>query len=244
MARSAEPLDELARRFGVRPLPADLTQAGALDDVLTRAEAGAGPVDAIVHNAAVETVGRLDELEAGDVERTVALNLTAPLALTRLALPGMIARGRGHLVLVSSLAGVASFPGLAVYGATKAGLTHAAAGLRLELRHTGVGTTVAELGPVDSAMMDRARRHSATSGSFARVYRLRALRDLDPGAVAAAVLDAVEAGRPVVRLPRRAAPLAAVAGLPRELVRGVLAGVPARGSAPARSVDPAPGPAA
>ncbi len=228
VARSAGPLEELGRRLGAHALPADLTDPEAPGAVQAGAERAAGPVDVVVHNAAVETVGRLDELEAGDVERTVALNLTAPLALTRRLLPGMLARGAGHVVMVSSLAGVATFPGLGVYGATKAGLTHATAALRLELAGTGVGTTVVELGPVASGMMDRARRHPASGFAFARAERLRALRELDPGAVAGAVLDGVEAGRPVVRLPRRAAPLAAVAALPRDLVRVVLTGSPRR----------------
>jgi short-subunit dehydrogenase len=226
VARSAGPLEELARCTGAHAVPADLTEPGAPEAVRAAAEAGAGPVDVVVQNAAVETVGRLTELADGDVERTIALNLTAPLALTRLLLPGMLDRGLGHVVMVSSLAGVATFPGLGVYGATKAGLTHATAALRLELAGTGVGTTVVELGPVASPMMDRARRHPSAGFAFARAERLRALRDLDPEAVARAVLDGVEAGRPAVRLPRRAAPLAAMASLPRDLVRVVVAGAP------------------
>ena len=225
VARGEGALEDLARTVGGTALPADLACPGAPDAVAAQAEGGTGAVDVVVHAAAVETVGRLDELGAGDVERTVSLNLAAPLALTRTLLPGMIARGSGHVVMLSSLAGVATFPGLSVYGATKAGLTHATAALRLELHGTGVGTTLAEVGPVASAMMDRARRHPASGASFDRAERLGALRDLHPDDVARAVLDAVEAGRPTVRLPRRVAPLAAVAALPRGLVRVALAGV-------------------
>jgi short-subunit dehydrogenase len=233
VARTADPLAALGQALGAEALPADLTDPGAHAGVVAAAEHRSGPVDVVVHNAAVETVGRLDELDDGDVERTVALNLTAPLSLTRLLLPGMLARGSGHVVMLSSLAGVATFPGLAVYGATKAGLTHATAALRIELRGTGVGTTVAEVGPVASAMMDRARRHPVSGFSFARAQRLGALRDLDPHDVARSVLDAVEAERPSVRLPRRVAPLAAVSALPRDLVRVVLSGAPSREPMPA-----------
>ena len=231
VARSVEPLTALAGRLGGVAVAADLTVPGATDHIVQRAEAASGPVDVVVHNAGVETVGLLDELAPGDIERTVALNLTAPLTLTRLLLPGMVARGSGHVAMLSSLAGVASFPGLTVYGATKAGLTHATAALRMELRGTGVGTTVAEIGPVASSMMERARRHPATGGSFARAQRLGALRDLDPSVVARVLLDAVESGRPVVRQPRRAAPLAALASLPRDVVRAVLTGVALRENA-------------
>ncbi len=238
VARSAAPLVELGRVLGAAVVPADLTDPGAPQAVLDLAEQRAGPVEVVIHNAAVETVGRLDELGPGDVERTVALNLTAPLALTRLLLPAMLARGTGHLVMVSSLAGVASFPGLAVYGATKAGLTHATAALRLELRGTGVRTTVAEIGPVASTMMERARRHPASGSAFTRAQRLGALRDLDPEVVARALLDAVERDRPVVRLPRRTAPLAALSALPRDLVRVALAEAPHRSGPPRRDTVP------
>lgn len=241
VARSTGPLEELARTLGAATVTADLTEPGAPEAVLAAGEQRAGPVDVVIHNAAVETVGRLDELDPGDVERTVALNLTAPLALTRLLLPGMLARGSGHLVMVSSLAGVATFPGLAVYGATKAGLTHATAALRVELEGTGVRTTVAEVGPVASSMMDRARSHPASGVSFARVERLGALRDLDPGEVARAVLDAVEGDRPAVRLPRRTAPLAALAALPRDLVRCALVGTAPRRVGPRQDAPAAVG---
>jgi hypothetical protein len=100
-----------------------------------------------------------------------------------------------------------------------------------------VGTTVAELGPVSSAMMDRARRHPDSGSAFARAERLGGLRDLDPREVARVLLDAVEAGRPVVRLPRRAAPLAALSSFPRDLVRVVLTGTR---ELPGRTAVPGP----
>ncbi len=207
-------------------MAADLTGPQAPAEVLERAEAAHGPVDVVVHNAAVETVGRLDALAPGDVEHTVGLNLTAPLVLTRLLLPGMLARRRGHVVALSSLAGVATFPGLAVYGATKAGLTHATAALALELRGSGVGTTTVELGPDASPMMDRARRDPASGGAFARA-----------GPAAGAARPRPRGGGPRGRrsrggraphraAARRAAPLAALAAGPRALVRLALTGVP------------------
>ncbi|MBR7742533.1 SDR family NAD(P)-dependent oxidoreductase [Phycicoccus sp. BSK3Z-2] len=226
VARSEEDLSRLAERVGGRSFAADLTDRAARDDLVPRVEAGHGPVDVVVHNAGVETAGLLVDLGPDDVERTSALNLVAPLDLTRALLPGMLERGRGHVVMVSSLAGVASFPGLAVYGATKAGLTQASAALATELRGTGVRTTVAELGPVASPMMDRVREHPTVAASFARARLLRVLRDLDPDEAARAVLDAVEADRSVVRRPRRAAPLALLPAAPRRLVGTVLRGVP------------------
>ncbi|WP_404351246.1 SDR family NAD(P)-dependent oxidoreductase [Phycicoccus jejuensis] len=224
-ARSRDALGDLASRTGAHPVPVDLATPGGPAELLAAAHSAHGPPDVLVHNAAVELVGRLDDLDASSLAAAIALNLRAPLELTRLALPGMRARRRGHLLWVSSLAGVATFPGLGPYGATKAGLTRAAAGLQLELRGSGIGSTVAELGPVDSSMMDRARRHAPAEAAFARARRLRVLRDLDPSVTAEALLDAVEAGRPHVRLPRRAAPFAALAAAPGLAVRLALTGI-------------------
>jgi NAD(P)-dependent dehydrogenase (short-subunit alcohol dehydrogenase family) len=78
----------------------------------------------------------------------------------------MLARGHGHLVNISSLAGVATFPGLAAYGATKAGLTHLTSGLRADLRGGPVGTLAVELGPVSSAMMGRISGHRPAAAAF------------------------------------------------------------------------------
>ncbi len=238
LARGAGPLADLADRLGATALPADLTRTDELPAVLAGAEDRHGPVDVLVHNAGVEVLDELADADPAELAAAVALNLTAPLVLTRLALPGMLARRRGHVVAVSSLAGVASFPGLAAYGATKAGLTHAVAGLRLELRGTPVRTTTVEVGPVESPMMDRITEHPPTARAFARAHGLHVLRSLGADEVARAVVDAVARDRTHVRLPRRATPLAAVAAAPRALVRAALTGIP---TATATRVAPSTG---
>ncbi|PKW26917.1 SDR family NAD(P)-dependent oxidoreductase [Phycicoccus duodecadis] len=235
VARGEEALHGLAHRTGGVAVPGDLTLADTPASVLAAAEAALGPVDVVLHNAGVEVLDELADVDLEAVRQAVLLNLVAPLVLTRLALPSMLRRGRGHVVAVSSLAGVATFPGLAVYGASKAGLTHAMAGLRAELRGTPLRVTTAELGPVDSPMMGRIGTHPPTAAAFARALRLHVLRTLDPEEAASAVVTAVERDRPHVRRPRRAAPLAAVAGAPRTLVRAVLTGIPT--ATAARAVD-------
>ena len=185
----------------------------------------------LVHNAATESAALLTDARDGEVGRTVGLNLVAPLELTRLVLPSMVRRGTGSIVAVSSLAALATFPGLSVYGATKAGLSAAVAGLRLELRGTGVGTTTVELGPVASEMMDRIAAESWTAAAFARARSLGVLPVLDAGDVAHAVADAVEHDRRRLTLPRRAAPLSLLVEAPRAVVRLALTGT--RPAAPA-----------
>ena len=126
------------------------------------------------------------------------------------------------------MAGVATFPGLAAYGATKAGLTHLTSGLRADLRGGPVGTLAVELGPVSSQMMDRIGGHRPSAAAFDRVLRARLLTLLDPDDVARRVVTAVEQDRHHLRMPRRAAPVAALTHAPRVVVRAVLTGIPGR----------------
>ncbi|WP_345204744.1 SDR family oxidoreductase [Fodinibacter luteus] len=237
VARSRAPLDALAAQVGGHALPTDLTDRAALRGVVPAAESALGPVDVLVNNAGTETAGHLADLDADGLEELVALNLLAPAELCRQALPGMTARGRGHLVNISSLAGVGTVPGLAAYGATKAGLTHLTSGLRADLRGGPVGTLAVEIGPVASVMMGRIGSHPPAAAAFERLLQARALTMLDPDDVARAVVAAVESGRPTLRMPRRTAPLAAVTHAPRSLVRLALTGIhPSR----ARTAEHAP----
>ena len=235
VARSREALAEVAVAVGGSAVPADLASRDDLRGLVARAEDVAGPVDVLVNNAGTEVPGHLADLSADELESVVALNLLAPVELCRQVLPGMLERRSGHLVNISSLAGVATFPGLAAYGATKAGLTHATSGLRADLRDEPVGTLAVEIGPVTSQMMSRIHGHGPASAAFQRLLRARLLTMLDPDEVARRVVAAIEDGRPHLRMPRRAAPLAAVTSLPRSVVRAALTGIPT-GSAATREV--------
>lgn len=230
VARTPDALEALADATGGAAVAADLCDPNRLRGLVDEVEAQQGPVDILVNNAGVETSARLTDLSAEQLRTTLDLNLTAPLELCRQVLPGMLDRGRGHLVNISSLAGVATFPGLAAYGASKAGLTHGTSGLRADLRGTPVRTLAVEIGPVASEMMERINRHGPSAASFRRVLRARLLTLLDPDDVARAVVAAIEQGRPHLRLPRRAAPFAAVTGAPRAIARVALSGIPTSSS--------------
>ena len=222
VARNGPELQQLADAVGGAAYPADLADPAQLRDLVARVEDDGGPVDVLVNNAGLETARHLVDLTADQVEAVVRLNLLAPVELTRQALPGMLARGTGHIVAMSSLAGVATFPGFSVYAATKAGLTHFMSGVRADIGDGPVRTTVVELGPVVTSMLDRAYDYRPTERSFERMYRLGLLVELPVEPVAAAVVAAVASGRRHVRLPRRAALVAAVSETPRRAVELLL----------------------
>ena len=122
---------------------------------LERAAAEAGPVDLLVANAGQGWAGAFAEIEPETVERLVRVNLLAPLQLTRALLPGMLVRGRGHVVLVGSIVGRVGARDEAAYAATKGGLAAFADSLRQELDGTPVGVTLVTPGVIATPFFER-----------------------------------------------------------------------------------------
>jgi short-subunit dehydrogenase len=138
-ARDPGGLDALAtelRATGatVDVVPTDVTSAADRRRLVD----AAGPVDVLVNNAGIEyTVSLLDHTEE-EVEREIAVDLVAPILLTRAVLPGMIERRRGTIVMISSMSGKSPIPWNAVYAGAKYGMNGFTASLRIELSGTGV----------------------------------------------------------------------------------------------------------
>src|SRR6266545_384607 len=112
-------------------------------------------VDLLVSNAGAGWAGDLAAMPLDLAERLVTLNLVAPVRLTRLLLPGMLERGGGHLVYVTSIAGATGVAREAVYAATKAGLGTFADSVREEVAGSGVTVSVVVPGVVDTPFFDR-----------------------------------------------------------------------------------------
>ena len=226
VARSEGPLKELANEIGGHAVVADLADATALDGLVARIEAGAGPVDVLVNNAALAVVNPLVDQSAGEIRQSFAINCVAPAELCRQVLPRMLARKRGRLVSISSLAGITAFPTLTTYGATKAGLVHFTAALQRELRRTPVRATIVQLGEVSGTeLMEQARRSPTIAAVSARLNRVRALPTLTPQLVAAQIADAASAGVRHLVTPKRVTPVHLIRELPSRLNDGLLAGI-------------------
>ena len=227
IARSETPLRAVAAEIGGTAVPADLGDRRGVEGLLPRIEATCGPVDLLVNNAGVAVVARLCEQCPDDVARSFAVNVVAPLELCRQAVPGMLARGRGRIVNVSSLAGITAFPTLTTYGATKAALVHFTAALQRELRRTPVRATVVQLGEVAGTdLMEQARRSPTIAAVSARLARVRALPVLTPEQVARDIADAAVRGVPHLVRPRRVAGAHLVRELPSRLNDALLIGIP------------------
>ena len=169
--------------------------------------------------------GFFADLDPDDLEAIYRVNLLTPVQLCRAVLPGMLERGRGHLVNVSSLAGVAAYPGMAAYASTKAGLTQFTEVLSLDLKGLPVGTTVVQLGPIPTDMLDHVNDYAPTRDSFDRGYKLKLIVDIPREQVAGAIVEAVRKGRSHIRLPKRAAAFPLLAEAPRRISDLLLTGV-------------------
>ena len=154
VARSREPLDELARSNpGITPVVGDLSlpedRAAVID--------GAGPVDVLVNNAGIGWLGSVEEMPSDQVQKLFSLNVLALIDLTQRVLPGMLDRKRGHIVNVASVASWVSIPPLTVYSSTKFAVQGFSDGLRREVAGRGVKVTTINPGPVATRFGHRAR---------------------------------------------------------------------------------------
>jgi len=185
-------LAEVAGRTGGTALAGDLAAGGGAAGLAARALGAApGGIDVLVNNAGLGWAGPLGEITAGKIAELAAVNLTAPIELTRLLVPGMAERGRGGVAFVSSIAGVTGVRGEAVYAATKAGLSAFAESLAYEVRGSGVAVSVIVPGVIDTPFFSRR----------GRPYGRARPAPIPAGRVAAAIVSALERGRPVVYVP-------------------------------------------
>ena len=141
------------RGVEVKHAPADLTDREERRRLVTWAEDALGPIDILVNNAGVEFGGPFLGSDGEALELTVAVNLLATMDLTRMVVPGMLDRGRGHVVNVASLAGKVPTPQLASYSASKHGVVGFTASLRAELGDAPVGFSAICPGFVNRAGM-------------------------------------------------------------------------------------------
>ena len=130
--------------FGTRveAVAADLAKQGERRGLIEMAERALGPIDILVNNAGLEFVGPYADAPLAQIDLITKVNLLTPMELTRIALPGMLERRRGHIVNIASLAGKAALAYFHTYNATKfgvVGLTHA---IRHELSEEPVSISV------------------------------------------------------------------------------------------------------
>jgi short-subunit dehydrogenase len=199
VARRPEPLEQLAAALpgdGHVALPADVSDPDSMTGVVEQF----GAVDVVVANAGITHYRPFAQLPLDEARRMNDVNWLGTIHTVWAALPGMIERRRGHIVVVSSGGGVRGFPSAAVYNGTKAAQRSFAEALRHELAGTGVSVTTVYPGEIDTTLHDHELEHMPDW------YRMD--RRAPAGPLGEQVVEAVEKDRrelfypPAVRLLR------------------------------------------
>src|SRR6185437_2125280 len=176
----------------ITPVAFDLADTAAIADFVRSARQRFGPIYGLVNNAGLGTEGLLANMPDADIEALIRLNTLSPILLSKYAVRGMMAQGRGRIVSISSIVASSGFNALSVYSATKASLVGFTRSLAREVGRVGVTVNAIAPGFIDTQMTRRLSEEDR-----ARIVGRSALRRLaepaDVAAMAAYLLG--EAGR-------------------------------------------------
>ena len=146
--RRLEALNSLASQLpGTEAVVCDLADRGQVAGLAARL----ADTDIVVANAALPATGRLEDFTSDELDRALDVNLRVPMLMTQQLLPGMLRRGRGHFVYISSIGGKLTMARTPIYAATKFGLRGFCASLRQDLHGSGVSASVVFPGSINDA---------------------------------------------------------------------------------------------
>lgn len=159
--RQEAALQEL-QAMGLHAQAVDVADRAAVRAALTGLEP-----DVLINNAGMmQTLAPFRDLDQDEIDRVLEVNLGSVLALTRAVVPGMQARGRGHIFFTGSTAGHTAYANFSVYSTTKAAIAGFAQSLRLDLAPHGVRTTEIVAGRVETALY----QHQLSAETRAAMY--------------------------------------------------------------------------
>lgn len=163
-ARNPTTLTELQAQYPQRSiaLALDVTRADQVRQVVAEVERHFGGIDVLVNNAAYGYLAAIEEGEDAEVRAMFETNFFGALAMVKAALPGMRARGGGHIINVSSQAGLVSNPGTGYYSSTKFALEAMTEALSREVKSFGIRVSAIEPGPFRTDWSGRSLRQTAT----------------------------------------------------------------------------------
>ena len=227
LARSEEELSRRAEEVeGAVPVVGDVGDRDSVAAAVGRFAEEAGGIDLVVANAGLAHYGPFADQPIEHAEQMVRVNVLGVIYTVSATLPHLLDQARGHVVVVSSAAGLRAFPWAAVYGATKAADRGFAEALRHELSGTGVSVSTVLPGEIATSLHDHQRERLPD-------WRASADEGLPPERVAEGILAAVEEDRRQVHVPGSVRMLGLNALAPR-LVDRVLRAARGGSAAPRR----------
>jgi NAD(P)-dependent dehydrogenase (short-subunit alcohol dehydrogenase family) len=208
-ARSTDRIADLGETERVEAVRLDVTDAGQREAAVAAALERFGRIDVLVNNAGRTQVGAVEETSDEELRYLFELHFFGPAALTRLVLPAMRSQGSGAIVQMSSVGGQVTAPGFGAYCATKFALEGLTETLRDEVRPFGIHTLIVEPGafrtglfrPDAAYMSDEMPEYAETVGPTREYVRTgHGEQAGDPAKAAAAIITALDADEPPLRL--------------------------------------------
>ena len=202
LTKSLERYDVLDRIAGELPtkshvIARDLSDPSCAEGILAEAEAALGPIDVLVSNAGFMTLGAVATFDHDEADRLIAINFLTPMRLLRAALPRMIARGKGTVVNVTSIAAFVTMPDWAYQSASKTASAVFSEALKTELRGTGVHSLTVYPGLNDTEMNRSGLESYGGPSLMTKVMPVGR-----PNAFATIICDAIEKKKTRVIYPR------------------------------------------
>jgi NAD(P)-dependent dehydrogenase (short-subunit alcohol dehydrogenase family) len=206
-ARNTDTLQDLAERFGdsILPLKLDVANRDDCFAAVKAAHAHFGCLDVVVNNAGYGQFGMVEEISEDEARRQMETNFFGALWVTQAALPYLRAQSGGHILQVSSIGGVAAFPNLSMYHASKWALEGFSESLSQEVAEFGIHVTLIEPGPFGTDWSGPSAAHATPMAAYDGARERRAAsrsgwKSGDPKATSAAVFAVVDAENPPLRL--------------------------------------------
>ena len=187
IARSEDELGEVLQMIGGRGsvAVADVGERGQVHDAVAAIAAELGPVDILVANAGIGAYGPFASIDEDEIERLMRINYLGTVYAIKAVLPSMLERRRGHLVVISSVAGRFGTPFEGAYAASKFAQIGLAEALSVELSSAGIGVSIIDPGIVETSFFET--RGHEYEGSFPK--------PVSAERIANAVIDAVDRDR-------------------------------------------------
>lgn len=210
-ARDPAKVADIAKRHAdlAQILPLDVTRPDQIEAAVAEAERHFGRIDVLVNNAGYGLEGAVEETSMAEIRAQYEVNLFGMIAMIKAVLPGMRRRRAGHLVNISSMGGLTTFPALTIYNSTKFAVEGLSEGLANEVKPFGIKTTIVEPGGFRTNWAGSSMHHTAgviddyadSAGVGRTGLAARNGRQMgDPKKAATAILAAVGAERPPLHL--------------------------------------------
>jgi short-subunit dehydrogenase len=187
----------------------DLTSENEVKNAVAQIIGTHGRIDVLINNAGFGFIGAIEEASQDEIDKVMAINVFAPIRMVQAVLPYMRAAGSGHIINLSSIAGLAAAAGIGIYNSAKFAVEGFSEALNLEVNGLGIKVTIVEPGVFRTGFYDKSLvvakktipEYDNTVGNFKRIFTtIKGKEPGNPDLAAAAIFDLVNMEHPPLRL--------------------------------------------